>query len=393
MGLPLHRQRQLLRRNGGKMHGMGQRGGRGHTARGRYLLFHRHAVLVHGVHMYLFPVIQKHDIRPVARRNGPHALQAIHPRGIIACHANGVHHRHAKLHGLVHVPADMPLAGNVVQVLVIGAEQKTIRGQALFQQALHNGREVFGGAALAHQNGQPCGQLFLCLGKAGALVLCLNAGGRIGCQSLAGKPRRVPVDMLVGKQGQLAVNFACAGHHIRITHHFPQPRHTGGHHPVNIHRQGLAGLQQPFHRRGAAHIYNFVRVCHHGGGARHRHRARKFIRHRHGRFHMNVRIYKAGAQIQARAVHLFFPAVLPHARNHAGLYGHVCLFHLLCEHVHHLRIFEHKLCLFAPGRRFNHTPLHGAPAFLCPIFRLHALPTAGHAWRRFLRAALILQPV
>ena len=108
---------------------------------------------------------------------------------------------------------------------------------------------------------------------------------------------------------------------------------------------------------------------------------------------MDVRVYKAGAQVQTRTVHLFFPTVLPHARNHAGLYGHVCLFHLLCEYIHYLRIFEHKLCLFAPGRRFNHTPLHGAPAFLCPIFRLHPLRMAGTAQHLFLRAAMILQPV
>ena len=163
----------------------------------------------------------------------------------------------------------MPLAGNVIQMLVVRAEQKAVCGQALLQQALHNGRQVFGRAALAHQNGQPGGQLLLRLGKGGALVLCLDAGSRVCRQGLAAEPRRMPVDMLVLKQRQLIVNFACAGHHVCIAHHLAQPRHTrahlcerrhvlrrkgravrlerrgghaGGNHPVNIHRQGLACL-------------------------------------------------------------------------------------------------------------------------------------------------------
>ena len=81
----------------------------------------------------------------------------------------------------------MAVPGNVVQMLVVGAEQKTVGRQVAVQQAVYKHRKVFRRAALAHQHSQARAQLFGGLCKGGALMLGADARGCVGLQLSARK--------------------------------------------------------------------------------------------------------------------------------------------------------------------------------------------------------------
>ena len=106
---------------------------------------------------------------------------------------------------------------------------------------------------------------------------------------------------------------------------------------------------------------------------------------------MDMRIHKAGAQVQARAVYLLLPAVLPHARNDTRLHSHVRLFHLFCKYVHHMRIFEYELRLFPSGRRLDDAFFHCANHLSCPATSFAR--RARHLLRLPHGPAMVLQPV
>ena len=138
--LSLNRQRQLLRRDGAKCMVWTSASGAG--TRGGNALLHRNAVLVYGVYMHLLPVVQKHNVRFVTRRNGPYpfrpytraalklAMQTASTTGMPSCTAWWTFQRIC------------PSRAMSSRCLSSVQNKKRSVGRPLLQQALHNGRRV-----------------------------------------------------------------------------------------------------------------------------------------------------------------------------------------------------------------------------------------------------------
>ena len=146
----MHRQPQPLRRQLRQMHRplqgkaaapVGQR--KGLPGPADQLSAYIDLVRVHGLH-----AVQDHQVRQIPRRNGPLMLQPVSLGGIQRRHADGRHRRHPQLNGPTDAGVDVPLPPDVVQMLVVGAENEPVQGNPRLQGPGEDGVQVPGGRPL-----------------------------------------------------------------------------------------------------------------------------------------------------------------------------------------------------------------------------------------------------
>ena len=98
--------------------------------------------------LYQTEVTQHRQIRQIPRRNGPLMLQPVSLGGIQRRHADGRHRRHPQLNGPADAGVDVPLPPDVVQMLVVGAENEPVQGNPRLQGPGEDGVQVPGGRPL-----------------------------------------------------------------------------------------------------------------------------------------------------------------------------------------------------------------------------------------------------
>ena len=270
----------------------------------------------------------------------------------------------------------MALFQQVVGVLVVGAEHTAIH--VLAGEQGHESLQIPGGRTLTDHDVLAKTQLIHGVLHIGALVVGVDAGGDVGVEILAGKARRMAVDLLVvGLRGHdLLHHLTVAVDHAHIVHHLRQSLHTGmviegvdgtviqigaglvqrrggdagGQHEAHVHRQVLCGLQHILDAVGTHDVGDLMGVGDDGGGAVGQHRLGK-LRGTHQRaLQMDVSVDEAGQHQLAGHVHLHLAVVFAHTYNEALCHGDVPVTQLIGEYVDVSGVFQHQIRR-SPARR------------------------------------------
>ena len=94
--------------------------------------------------LYQTEVTQHRQIRQIPRRNGALIFQAVRLRRIERRHPDGFHRTQPQLDGPPDAEVDVAVFPDVVQVPIVGAEQKPIRGELLPYDAADDGVQIPG---------------------------------------------------------------------------------------------------------------------------------------------------------------------------------------------------------------------------------------------------------
>ena len=106
-------------------------------------------------------------------------------------------------------------------MLIICAKGQTADINAVSQHALNYRLQITRRTALAHEHGQTAAQLLLRFVPADALVIRVNAAGRIGCQLSAADAGRMTINHASGimEKLQLLLHLGRVINNARNIHH------------------------------------------------------------------------------------------------------------------------------------------------------------------------------
>ncbi len=286
--------------------------------------------------LYRFQIIQNDNIRLQTRRNGAQTMmQSVVPRRVDGRHADCVNRGHAAGNRLAHAVIDVTLRVNILYVLVIRAEGKAIQRQSVCENPAHNRFQIARRTALTHMNVHAEPPFFLHLFIAGALVIVRNSRQNIGVQIVSAQPRCMTVLRLSVKQGKLlrhprrSIDGRYIVHDlaesqnarmIQITAHFlrikgaavvlkRQRRHAGRHHNKHICRNIFGFIQKIINPRRTADICRLVRIDNIGCRPAAHCLLDQLRGCNHSRFHMDMSVNQAGAEIFSRQVNFLFPHI------------------------------------------------------------------------------------
>ena len=113
-------------------------------------------------------------------------------------------------------------------MLIICTEGQTADINAVRQHALNNRLQIARRTALTHEHGQTAAQLLLRLVPADALVIRVNAAGRIGCQLSAADAGRMTIKHTSKAQKyiQLLLHLGRIINNSRHVHHLAHAQYT-----------------------------------------------------------------------------------------------------------------------------------------------------------------------
>ncbi len=300
--------------------------------------------------------------------------------------------RDPQLNGPQHIPADMALPGDVVQVLVVGTEDKPVQGQAHFYSTGEDGIQVPGGRAFPHLDGHAAAKFFQRLLEGSAFVIARNPQEAVSGQFLAGEARGVAVDGLSSEEAELLQLVRISGEDCGAVHYLSQAQHpgmveelghllgrkgravvfkpggghAGGQHEVDVEWEALRLLQEIGDPLGPQHIGDFMGVGNEGGGAPGKDFFGEQPRGYHGGFQVHVGVDQAGDHYPFTQIHLPLPTVRPHPDDDPILHGDVTGEEFPGEHIENQTISKHQLWGFLPqGMEPKRLPVvHKMPSFL-----------------------------
>ncbi len=114
---------------------------------------------------------------------------------------------------------------DVQRIAVIGAEAQ--KGRSKLVDERHQRCQIFRDRSFADEYLHALGELLLPFGEIRGLVTVFDPAGEISVQSMAGKQRRVSVDVLALKGCQLLHAFGVFIQHARHIHELGQADHLG----------------------------------------------------------------------------------------------------------------------------------------------------------------------
>ena len=114
---------------------------------------------------------------------------------------------------------------DVQRIAIIGAEAKKRRSELPNQRGQR--RQIFRRRPFPDQHLHAFRQLLPSLGQVSGLVTVTNTAGEIGVQVVTGNQRRMAVDMLALKRGQLFHALGIFVQHPRHIHELGQADHLG----------------------------------------------------------------------------------------------------------------------------------------------------------------------
>ena len=235
---------------------------------------------------------------------------------------------------IAHHPVDVPVLGDVVGVLVIGAESDPLRPELLDEREQRT--QVPRHRRLAdeepHAGPQPLAPFL----DGERLVVRADSGGGVGVQLLTEDARRVAVHMRRPGESELRQLGGVAGDDAREVHHLGDPQHPPAaeealevalserparrlesrgrdarrSHEVDVERQIRAEVEQPVDAVRAEHVRELVRVGDHGRRPEREHEPRELVREQLRRLEVHVRVDEARDDVAARGVDLFLAGVV-----------------------------------------------------------------------------------
>ena len=277
------------------------------------------AVLEHERRAERAEVVEQDAVGAVARRDRAHPRQAVAERRMQRRQQQRDLGRDALGDRDAAHLVDVALAQQQVGLAVVGAERT-----ALGPEVAHERQQVAQVARvrrLAQQHPCALAALLQRLGQRGRLVVGRDARGEVGIQLRPVDARRVPVDALALCQRDLRELGRRARDHRREVHHLGQAqhavarqdpgqvgererrarrlertrRHACGSEREHVHRQPVAGVEEPVDAVGAERIGELVRVAHDRRRPARDQQPRQLADHQLGRLDVHVRVDEPGA--------------------------------------------------------------------------------------------------
>ena len=279
---------------------------------------------------------------------------------------------HATGHGGSDDIVDMALFQQVDGMLVVGAEDASIR-VALFQQGRQR-LQIPGGGTVADHNVLAAPEFFQCFLHLGTFVIGADARCSIGSQLLAVYAGSVAVDERAVALGtcQFFKNLRVLVDHAEGVHHLRQSQHTGmgveavdgavvqlrtgliqwrggnaaWQHKEYVHRQIFRGLEHIFDAVGTHDVGDLVGVCDHGGRPVGHDGLGKFAGADQRGLQMDMGVDKARADDLARNVDFRFALIASHAGNTAFGDRNISPAKLVGKHVDVDGVFQNQIGFF-----------------------------------------------
>ena len=337
------------------------------------------AVLEHERRPERAEVVEQHAVGAVAGGDRPDARQAMAERRVQRRQQQGVLGRDARSDRDAAHLVDVALAQQEVRLAVVGAEGAALRPVLAHER--QQVAQVAGVRRLAQKHPRPAPPLLERLGQLRRLVIAADPGGEIGVELPADDGRRVTVDPLARREGDLRELLGRTGDDGGVVHHLRQAdhalaredpgdvlqrerrarrlegarRHGRRGEDEDVEWQALAGVDEPVHALGAERVGELVRIaddCRRTAGDEH---ARQLRDAQLAGLDVHVRVDEAGCQEAPAAVDPLTALVGADAGEAPVRNGDVALEPFARERAEHPRALDH-------GVRRLVTSCHGQQA-------------------------------
>ena len=179
------------------------------------------AGFVYPSHVEALQIVHHRQSRQVARHDRADAAKAEVLRRVEARQPHGQARVHAGGDGATNDMVHLAFAQQIVDVLVVGAEAKSVRVFAGDQR--QQSVEIAGLRAFANHDHQPAAQLLASLLERRTLMVAVDSRRNVSRKILAAQARSVPVDDLIAGHANLVERLLVSRDHRGEVHHLGQP--------------------------------------------------------------------------------------------------------------------------------------------------------------------------